>query len=434
MMTVDAPPVRVNEISLVDFRGFEQLDLALPAGGLTVFAGVNGSGKSSILAAIASLLPAIPGIFAGIHKKWHPSNVDNIRHGADSGYRGLLLGIGDRDVGWGFREVHEGTPRSNGLAPDDPAWQPLSEMKERLEAGEAVDLPVVTFLHASSTRERPVLLEPEVLHDRLAAYAGAFDIEADHFAALEEWFVRRENLENELKVTRRKLGLELPELAAVRRAITSFLELLRADDLKDLRAMRGPADAPMAETSGRLVIHKGDTPLFLDQLSDGERRLLVLVTDLARRMAVANPHLDDPLTSPGVGLVDEIEMHLHPSWQRRVVPALRATFPQMQFILTTHSPQVLASVEDSAVVMLRDFQVVGGRRHVRGRDSNAILEEEMGTPSRPEEVAHRLRELYDAIDDRPKAARKLLAGLAEQLGADDPEVTRARALLDLVGA
>jgi predicted ATP-binding protein involved in virulence len=117
--------------------------------------------------------------------------------------------------------------------------------------------------------------------------------------------------------------------------------------------MRGP----FGKVEGRLTIEKDGSPLYLDQLSDGERRLILLVGDVARRMAILNPHLDDPTSSPGVLLADEIDLHLHPGWQRRVMPALRAAFPGVQLIVTTHSPQVLASVPSEAVVMMKRLQV-----------------------------------------------------------------------------
>ena len=93
--------------------------------------------------------------------------------------------------------------------------------------------------------------------------------------------------------------------------------------------------------------------LSIDQLSGGYRIMLALAADLARRMAQGNPHLDDPLRSEAVVLIDEIELHLHPSWQQRVMADLARTFPNTQFIVSTHSPQVLTTVRPEHVVELR---------------------------------------------------------------------------------
>ena len=92
--------------------------------------------------------------------------------------------------------------------------------------------------------------------------------------------------------------------------------------------------------------------LSLNQLSGGYRIVLALAADLARRMAQGNPHLNDPLQSEAIVLIDEIELHLHPAWQQRILSDLMRTFPNAQFIVTTHSPQVLTTVEPQRIVEL----------------------------------------------------------------------------------
>ena len=87
------------------------------------------------------------------------------------------------------------------------------------------------------------------------------------------------------------------------------------------------------------------TNLDVLQLSDGEKCTLALFGDIARRLAIANPSLDDPLQGDGVVLIDELELHMHTSWQRKVISMLKKTFPNIQFIITTHSPQILGEVD-----------------------------------------------------------------------------------------
>ena len=103
------------------------------------------------------------------------------------------------------------------------------------------------------------------------------------------------------------------------------------------------------------VSESGETEtqtLELEQLSGGYRIVLALAADLARRMAQGNPHLDDPLQSEAIVLIDEVDLHLHPSWQQRVLPDLTRTFPNSQFIVSTHSPQVLTTVKAEHIVEL----------------------------------------------------------------------------------
>lgn len=202
-------------------------------------------------------------------------------------------------------------------------------------------------------------------------------------------------------------------------------------DIGPLRVSRArrPDDSNHEIFSAR----KGEAELFLDQLSDGERRLILLVGDVARRMAILNPHLDDPTAGPGILLADEIDLHLHPGWQRRVMPALRAAFPGLQLIVTTHSPQVLASVPSESVFLIKEFQFLPGHPKTFGRDTNTLLETVFEVPERPEDVVKELRELYEALEDQPKKARRLYNKLRARLEEDDPELARLETLLELAG-
>jgi len=133
-------------------------------------------------------------------------------------------------------------------------------------------------------------------------------------------------------------------------------------------------------------------------------------------------------------LIDEIELHLHPGWQRAVLPGLRRAFPGLQIIATTHSPQVLSQVPSESVILLDGFQVAGAAPPTYGRDSNAILEEVMSVPERPEEAAARLKEVARLIDDgRLEEARAAVDQLAASgLGPSDSEVLRLGTLIEFL--
>ncbi len=92
--------------------------------------------------------------------------------------------------------------------------------------------------------------------------------------------------------------------------------------------------------------------LRIEQLSDGYRTTLAMIMDIAARMTEANPHMADPLLSAGVILIDEIELHLHPGWQQRILGDLTRAFPNVQFIVTTHSPQILTTVAPQSIQII----------------------------------------------------------------------------------
>lgn len=144
------------------------------------------------------------------------------------------------------------------------------------------------------------------------------------------------------------------------------------------------------------------TNLDVLQLSDGEKCTLALFGDIARRLAIANPSLDDPLQGDGVVLIDELELHMHTSWQRKVISMLKKTFPNIQFIITTHSPQILGEVDhDFNVYALSrngsDIQVVQ-TTGMFGMDSNSILEDKMETDSVSAIIKQKTEEMYSLLE------------------------------------
>ena len=160
-----------------------------------------------------------------------------------------------------------------------------------------------------------------------------------------------------------------------------------------------------------------------------------MVLDLTRRLAQANPETEDPAAEAGaVVLIDEIELHLHPGWQRRIVKNLIETFPKCQFIATTHSPQVIGEVDHDRIHIVADNQVYSPS-HSFGVDSSRVLEEIMDAEPRNEEVKKLLSEISRKIgDDQYDEARSLLPDLVRQLGENDPDVTRFHTLLDFMAS
>jgi predicted ATP-binding protein involved in virulence len=161
--------------------------------------------------------------------------------------------------------------------------------------------------------------------------------------------------------------------------------------------------------------------------------MLALVLDLTRRLAQANPGLTDPAAeSEAVVLIDEIELHLHPKWQRQIVHNLVEAFPRCQFIATTHSPQVIGEVEQQRIQIIAD-DLVYSPTHSYGVDSSRVLEEVMDSYSRTKNVQELLTKISKEIDQQQfDQARALLDEIAKQLGENDPEVTRIRTLLNFM--
>ena len=189
--------------------------------------------------------------------------------------------------------------------------------------------------------------------------------------------------------------------------------------LSNLRIKRNPV---------RMVVDKSGKEIRVDMLSDGEKCTLALLGDLARRLILANPSAENPLEGEGIVLIDEIELHMHPTWQRRILHVLNEVFPNIQFIVTTHSPQVLGEVNndyDIIPLMLdKDSNGIALTKIPRmdGYDSNMILEEYMETSSESEVKKKLVKILNEAIrkKDFDLAAQKLeeLKNLAGETDED----------------
>ena len=226
--------------------------------------------------------------------------------------------------------------------------------------------------------------------------------------------------------TQEKLGTaEEPSRVQVLDALRSVVTDL-VPEFSNLRIQEQPR-------LGFVVDKRGQT-YYLHQLSDGERGLLALVFDLTRRLAIANPDSDNPI-SEGVALVliDEIELHLHPKWQRNVLKRLCDIFKACQFVVSTHSPLVLGEVPARCV---RFLEFVDGKVKVftpseaYGMDANRILQEFMGAPVRNQKVEEELTKLFELIDDENfDHARDAISRLEEKLGTTEPELTRASSLI-----
>jgi ABC-type hemin transport system ATPase subunit len=181
------------------------------------------------------------------------------------------------------------------------------------------------------------------------------------------------------------------------------------------------------------VIDRNPTTLDIAELSDGERGTLALVLDLTRRLAQANPEMQDPAAeAEAVVLIDEIDLHLHPNWQRQIVRNLVAAFPRCQFIATTHSPQVIGEVQHDRIQIIAQGRVYSPT-HSYGVDSSRVLEEIMEAGARTDEARVILSRFSLEVGKQHfESARALVDQLAARLGEDDPEVTRARTLLEFM--
>jgi predicted ATP-binding protein involved in virulence len=149
-------------------------------------------------------------------------------------------------------------------------------------------------------------------------------------------------------------------------------------------------------------------------------------------LTIANPEIYDKLSGEGIVLIDEIDLHLHPQWQRRFLPALVHTFPNLQFIVTTHSPQVLSHIARDSVFLLEDNKISERDIYTEGRDSNAILQDAFHLSIIEKEDQREIDDIYHLIDEHNvKKAQMKLDKLKEKRGQNDREVLRMQSYIDM---
>ena len=414
--------MKLRSVEIENFRAIKQLKLSLDES-LTVFHGDNAHGKTSVLSAIAVGLGAIPTLLPGVAgiglrdaDRRRAARFVRVRletTKAQKWYRQKGSGVASRK-------------RRVAGAKSDAVPTIVDEINEIVHAdveGRSIDLPIVAFYDT----DRAVFDAPQRRrgfpkeYPRFAALNGALSARPN-FRDFFKWFYLKED--EELREQRRHRGFVSAELDAVRSAITSMIP-----GASNPRIELGPL---------RFVVSlkpDGGPPedLTLDQLSGGYRIVLALAADLARRMAQGNPHRDDPLACEAIALIDEIELHLHPDWQQRVLDDLQRTFPNTQFLISTHSPQVLTTVPPRQIVELSRENgtiVAGGTAAATfGAEAGDVLSAVMGVRERPAKnsfVRKLDRYLRLVGDDQGESERALtLRAELEAISPDDPALDTA---------
>ncbi len=181
-----------------------------------------------------------------------------------------------------------------------------------------------------------------------------------------------------------------------------------------------------------LLVDKFEVPLNLDQLSDGEKNIIAMFGDIARRLSMANPNATNPLSGEGIVLIDEVDLHLHPAWQRLVIPKLTELFPNCQFVISTHSPQVISHTPPQSIFLLNvDKSGIHYSKALEsyGMNTDRILEDLLGVTARPKREKQMIESIYRHIQEgNIEAATSIIENLLVSVG-NDPELLKAQTLI-----
>ncbi len=437
--------MQIQSFSLKNIGQFQDLSVSLApttqyTSNITVFIGNNGSGKTSLLKSVSTVLTWYVARLK--HDKSNgtliPENV--ILNTANAAAVEII--VNDRNLqqqtqAYTWRITKNRTARKAEFSTHLTELSHLTDYyKQWLGEDDQSSLPLVAFYPVErSVIDIPLKIREKHQFLQIDGYDNALNNAVD-FRRFFEWFREREDVENEfikdliLRIKQDSKDEELfkkidqynsgefkdVQLEAVRQAIYAFMP-----DFKNLQVSRKPRLA--------MIIDKNDKTLNVNQLSQGEKSLMALVGDIARRLAMMNPGIENPLHGKGIILIDEIDMHLHPQWQRSIIQRLQTTFPNCQFILTTHSPLVISDTQDILVYDL-DGQDITALPSLYGQDANTVLLQYMDTNYRNAKVDEQIIQAMDAIQNNQlEQANQLVETLKAELGSDQLDVMRLVAML-----
>lgn len=442
--------MKLDRLYLKNFRCFETLELDFDER-LTVIIADNGAGKTALLDAIAlgfgRFLTKLPGI-----KGIAPKATDIRIAAGERAEAMMLLGwvaqtANGSSLTWTANRRRDGSTALhkqfsiNELALSlysSSSNQSIDRFAAQLVEAESQQqpyvLPVVAYygthraIREEVQRRRGLKQKPS----RFEALAGALEPDS-RFRAAFEWFTAMEDAERREQQARRDFDYHHPVLNLVRQAIERMLPGY-TKPRTEIRPLRFVLDQHQPDGSERT--------LRVSQLSDGYKVVLGLVMDLARRMAQANgQHVPEelqgtsPLDLPAIVLIDEVDLHLHPSWQQHILPQLLATFSRAQFIVTTYSPQVLSTVKREQIRVIGQDSSGQTRAETPlamtyGEPSGDVMHSVMAVdPQPPVPEKADLEQLTNWVDQghyQTPQVTQLMQSLETRLGTQHPQLQRIR--------
>lgn len=405
--------MNIKNITIENFRGVRNFSYGCSAS-LNVFAGVNGAGKSTVLCAVDILLGWLISRLRNAKGRGYNLTDADITGGCDYCLLKIVVSYRGQDVSWQLYK-QKSTVRTK------PANKSSLEQLTMLANGIISDneanadmacLPLFAFYGVTRIVDStPIRIRKRHAMAMIDTYDSKNEGQAN-YRSLFAWFRELEDIEN---ANYRETGVltENVQLKAVRKAIVDTVPGF--EELKVKRSPRG------------FVIKKNGQEFRFDQLSDGEKAYIAIVADIARKLGMTHPSLQDPLQATGIVMIDEVDLHLHPSWQWEVVPQLAKTFPHVQFFMTTHSPYVLTNVNmrsGQKVFFMKEGEAVEASSTIYGKRVESILFDNQGMQSvRAREVEEKISALMALMKTNDIDSAEFLSlkdWLAQNVSKSDP--------------
>jgi len=391
--------VKLKKLTLTNFRCYENFEINFNEK-LNVIVAENGGGKTTILDAIAiaygAMLTRFPKVkgktFEGSDLRVDFNNklVPYMRIDVET-YNGLS---------WDRTQARNQTKTTKKLIPKAKGLAQLHNYvdeivdKEYSETDDKYEIPLIIYYGTNRTVLQTPMRKRNFKKEfpRYEALTGAIE-PYTNFTRLFQWFDAMRYEEQYQITKRRDFDYRLPELEAVRDALNILLPQMKNPRI-ETRPLRFVVDR---------VIDNREVTFRIDQLSDGYKIVLSMVMDISARMAEANPHLPNPNESEALIMIDEVDLHLHPRWQQTILVDLQKAFPNVQFIVTTHSPQLLSTVEAKSIqglILKNETLELTPFDFSLGAKSHELLDNIFGVNERPQniKIVQKLNRYLELVD------------------------------------
>lgn len=405
--------MKIRDLEFINFKQFVDAGIKFNPQ-LTVLSGRNGAGKSSVLQAVRIILSWLVARIRNENGQGQYIPQLSINNGEINGC--IKASLGDDNFTVIPNKAKPGLFKDYKF--EIGGIKDISNsIRQRYQKNQRTSIPVFAFYGV----ERAVLDIP--LRIRMHEYSSfnAYDkcLEgAANFRSFFTWFRVCEDWENEQNARNNEGNSKIqhPGLKSFREALTKFMP-----EYTGIHVSRHPLE---------MRICKNEIWLNVEQLSDGEKIYLALIGDLCHRLSLANPE-GNPLDGEGIVLIDEIDLHLHPQWQSEIAQRLTMTFPNIQFIVTTHSPHVINNVPTESLRMISDNGDILTSDYSYGLPSEIIFKDIMGLKHDvPEKIDSLIKDFYKFISaGNLDSAGDEIARL-EDIVPEYPELVRMRKILD----
>jgi predicted ATP-binding protein involved in virulence len=397
--------MRIKKLILENFRLFEHLEVDFPDSNVIVLIGNNGSGKTSILDSLAICLTHLTGDLMSKNEGYSIDSwftKDDVSCGKSKGRLVVKFDYTNAiKSGDEFREITVSKDINElGLKFDKQPDYFIKELKKQIQSNIVNSIPIISYYNINRTCINSNTQDDKknlIYDEKLLSYKRALNIHASSFQDFEDWFLKQEIKENAKKVHDKNLEYELPSIKVVRDALDMFLKSLSANNYGKLSILRESTTSGDFNENVKefLSVDKDGKSLKFNQLSSGERTIIGIVVEIARRLTIANDNKLFSLNGEGIVLIDELDLHLHPRWQKSIVNALTNTFPNVQFIVTTHSPIVLSGVRREQIIVLNDGVIIPNTElpNIYSGTADEILEDILFAPKASDEFEDEKKEI-----------------------------------------